>query len=374
MCRDFNGMLQSPCYLRLFATRFPTPIWRRIGPRLWPAFRGFRIDGCRADSVRQLEQIAGEQERRRRAGTVKPKAVPVVAPAPRDRGHRPGTLFIREYAGEMHRVCVTGDGFEWQGAVYRPLSEIARLITGTSWSGPRSLVPGIAPSRHPGRQSQTRTGAPGEGAAMSVASASRSRRSEQRAGLTSSGATPNAQRLLRCAVYTSVSTEHGLDMEFNSLDAQREDCEAYIKSQRHERWSCLPAAYNDGGFSGGSLDRPDMQRLMADIRAGALDIVVVYKVDRLSRSLADFAKLVELFDAHSVSFVSVTQAFNPTSSMGRLTLNVLLSFAQFEREVSGERIRDKIAASKRKGIRMGGPFPLGYGQRLLCAPKSVISS
>lgn len=196
---------------------------------------------------------------------------------------------------------------------------------------------------------------------MSVASATRSRRSGQHAGPTSAQHGPDRQRLLRCAVYTRVSTEHGLDMEFNSLDAQREACEAYIKSQRHEGWSCLPAAYNDGGFSGGSLERPDMQRLMADIRAGALDIVVVYKVDRLTRSLADFAKLVELFDAHGVSFVSVTQAFNTTSSMGRLTLNVLLSFAQFEREVSGERIRDKIAASKRKGIRMGGPVPLGYG-------------
>jgi site-specific DNA recombinase len=165
---------------------------------------------------------------------------------------------------------------------------------------------------------------------------------------------------LRCAIYTRVSTEHGLDMEFNSLDAQREACEAFIKSQKHEGWYCLPDAYGDGGFSGGSLDRPDLKRLMGDIRAGRLDIVVVYKVDRLTRSLADFAKLVELFDAHTVSFVSVTQAFNTTSSMGRLTLNVLLSFAQFEREVTGERIRDKIAASKKKGIRMGGPVPLGY--------------
>lgn len=165
---------------------------------------------------------------------------------------------------------------------------------------------------------------------------------------------------LRCAIYTRVSTEHGLDMEFNSLDAQREACEAYIKSQKHEGWHCLPDTYDDGGFSGGSLDRPDLKRLMGDIKAGRLDIVVVYKVDRLTRSLADFAKLVELFDIHKVSFVSVTQAFNTTSSMGRLTLNVLLSFAQFEREVTGERIRDKIAASKKKGIRMGGPVPLGY--------------
>jgi site-specific DNA recombinase len=168
---------------------------------------------------------------------------------------------------------------------------------------------------------------------------------------------------LRCAIYTRVSTEHGLDMEFNSLDAQREACESYIKSQKHEGWHCLPDAYDDGGFSGGSLDRPDLKRLMSDIRACKLDIVVVYKVDRLTRSLADFAKLVELFDTHKVSFVSVTQAFNTTSSMGRLTLNVLLSFAQFEREVTGERIRDKIAASKKKGIRMGGPVPLGYALR-----------
>ena len=195
---------------------------------------------------------------------------------------------------------------------------------------------------------------------MTVAVPSRRERPGERS-VTGSGASQKGTRKAqRCAIYTRVSTEHGLDMEFNSLDAQREACQAYIKSQKHEGWSCLPAAYNDGGFSGGSLDRPDMQRLMGDIRAGKLDIVVVYKVDRLTRSLADFAKLVELFDAHGVSFVSITQAFNTTTSMGRLTLNVLLSFAQFEREVTGERIRDKIAASKRKGIRMGGPVPLGY--------------
>jgi site-specific DNA recombinase len=165
---------------------------------------------------------------------------------------------------------------------------------------------------------------------------------------------------LRCAIYTRVSTEHGLEQEFNSLDNQREASEAYVKSQAHEGWRCLPALYDDGGFSGGSMERPALQRLLADIRERQIDIVVVYKVDRLTRSLADFAKLVELFDAHAVSFVSVTQAFNTTTSMGRLTPNVLLSFAQFEREVTGERIRDKVAASKRKGIRMGGPVPLGY--------------
>ena len=167
-------------------------------------------------------------------------------------------------------------------------------------------------------------------------------------------------RALRCAIYTRVSTEHGLEQEFNSLDNQREASEAYIKSQAHEGWRCLPARYDDGGFSGGSMERPALQRLLGEIRSRRIDVIVVYKVDRLTRSLTDFAKLVELFDAHGVSFVSVTQAFNTTTSMGRLTLNVLLSFAQFEREVTGERIRDKIAASKKKGIWMGGVVPLGY--------------
>src|SRR5215218_7227456 len=148
---------------------------------------------------------------------------------------------------------------------------------------------------------------------------------------------------LRCAIYTRVSTEHGLEQDFNSLDAQREAAEAYVKSQAHEGWILIQTAYDDGGVSGGSLERPALQRLLSDVEAGAVDVVVVYKVDRLTRSLADFAKLVELFDARQVSFVSVTQAFNTTSSMGRLTLNVLLSFAQFEREVTSERIRDKIA-------------------------------
>ena len=164
----------------------------------------------------------------------------------------------------------------------------------------------------------------------------------------------------RCAIYTRKSTEHNLDMAFNSLDAQREACEAYIKSQAHEGWKLVPAHFDDGGLSGASLYRPALQSLMEDVRAKKIDIIVVYKVDRLTRSLADFAKLVELFDEHDVSFVSVTQSFNTTSSMGRLTLNVLLSFAQFEREVIGERVRDKIAASKRKGIWVGGPIPVGY--------------
>lgn len=176
----------------------------------------------------------------------------------------------------------------------------------------------------------------------------------------SSTSVSSASRKTRCAIYTRVSTDQGLDQEFNSLDAQREAAEAYIKSQAHEGWICLKGIYDDGGFSGGSMERPALQRLLDDVRARKLDVVVVYKVDRLTRSLADFAKLVELFDAHQVSFVSVTQSFNTTSSMGRLTLNVLLSFAQFEREVTGERIRDKFAASKKKGMFMGGVIPYGY--------------
>jgi len=182
------------------------------------------------------------------------------------------------------------------------------------------------------------------------------------------------KKLFRCAIYTRKSTEHNLDLEFNSLDAQREACEAYIKSQAHEGWRLIPSRYDDGAFSGASLDRPALQKLLAEVRSGEIDIIVVYKVDRLTRSLADFAKLVELFDQHSVSFVSVTQSFNTTSSMGRLTLNVLLSFAQFEREVIGERVRDKIAASKRKGIWVGGPVPLGYAsinKKLLVIPEEA---
>jgi DNA invertase Pin-like site-specific DNA recombinase len=175
---------------------------------------------------------------------------------------------------------------------------------------------------------------------------------------------PRADASLRhCAIYTRKSSEEGLEQEFNSLAAQREACEAFIRSQRHEGWALARTRYDDGGFSGGTLGRPALQHLLADIRAGRIDIVVVYKVDRLTRSLADFARLVELFDAEDVSFVSVTQQFNTTSSMGRLTLNVLLSFAQFEREVTGERIRDKIAASKKKGMWMGGNVPLGYDAR-----------
>jgi len=182
--------------------------------------------------------------------------------------------------------------------------------------------------------------------------------------------TSDHKAIIRCAIYTRKSSEEGLEQSFNSLEAQREACQAYIASQKHENWRALNAHYNDGGYSGGSMERPALQHLLADIDAGKIDTVVVYKVDRLTRSLADFAKIIERFDARQVSFVSVTQQFNTTTSMGRLTLNVLLSFAQFEREVTGERIRDKIAASKRKGMWMGGTLPVGYD---LCDRKLVVN-
>src|SRR5215204_2110766 len=167
-------------------------------------------------------------------------------------------------------------------------------------------------------------------------------------------------KAVRCAIYTRVSTDLGLDQDFNSLDAQYDASQAYIRSQAHAGWTLLRGKYDDGGFSGGDIERPALQLLLKEVEAGNIDVIVVYKVDRLTRSLADFAKLVELFDRHDVSFVSVTQQFNTTTSMGRLTLNVLLSFAQFEREVTSERIRDKIGASKRKGLWVGGVVALGY--------------
>jgi site-specific DNA recombinase len=169
-----------------------------------------------------------------------------------------------------------------------------------------------------------------------------------------------SDKRFRCAIYTRKSSEEGLEQAFNSLDAQREACAAFILSQKHEGWTVLPTLYDDGGFSGGTLDRPALQRLLGDIAEAGVDVVVVYKIDRLTRSLFDFAKIVEAFDAKGVSFVSITQQFNTSTSMGRLTLNVLLSFAQFEWELAGERIRDKIAASKKKGIWMGGLPRLGY--------------
>src|SRR5690242_15914717 len=173
----------------------------------------------------------------------------------------------------------------------------------------------------------------------------------------------SSSSIRRCAIYTRKSSEEGLEQDYNSLHAQREACEAFIRSQAGEGWRLIKVAYDDGGYSGGTMERPALKQLLANIRESTIDVVVVYKVDRLTRSLADFARIVELLDDHGVSFVAVTQQFNTTTSMGRLTLNVLLSFAQFEREVIGERIRDKVAASKRKGMWMGGLAPLGYEVR-----------
>jgi DNA invertase Pin-like site-specific DNA recombinase len=223
---------------------------------------------------------------------------------------------LREWHGVTYEVIITKDAVQCNGKRYRSLSEVARAITGARWSGP--LFFGLK-----------------KGGCMN-------------------------KSILRCAIYTRKSSEEGLDQDFNSLDAQRESCAAYIASQKHEGWQAVKTHYDDGGFSGGNMERPALKRLLEDIEAGKVNIVIVYKVDRLTRSLMDFAKIIERFDKQSVSFVSVTQQFNTTSSMGRLTLNVLLSFAQFEREVTGERIRDKIAASKKKGMWMGGFVPLGY--------------
>ena len=183
---------------------------------------------------------------------------------------------------------------------------------------------------------------------------------------------PEAKQAIRCAIYTRKSTEEGLDQDFNTLDAQRESAEAFIKSQKHDGWTVIPEMYDDGGFSGGNLERPAFKRLLADIEAGRVDCVIVYKVDRLSRSLLDFARIMEVFDKHHVAFVSVTQQFNTSTPMGRLVLNVLLSFAQFEREIIGERIRDKIAAQRRKGKWAGGTPVLGYRTKTIIVVTTIL--
>ena len=229
---------------------------------------------------------------------------------------------VREWRGATHLVLIHADGVEWRGRRYPSLSVVAREITGAQWSGPRFF-------------------------GLSKAERRFVERAEDRHARSLIVQNPGAT--FRCAIYTRKSSDEGLEQEFNSLDAQREACEAYIVSQRHAGWIALPDMYDDGGLSGGTMERPALQRLLADIKAGKVQIIVVYKVDRLTRSLADFAKIVDVLDAHGASFVSVTQQFNTTTSMGRLTLNMLLSFAQFEREIAGERIRDKIAASKTQG-------------------------
>jgi len=236
---------------------------------------------------------------------------------------RAGTVLLRDWGGVTHQATVLEDGILFRSQRYKSLSEVARVITGARAGRDRGSSASNLPLR-------------------------------------SNPMEPAKTSSRRCAIYTRKSSEEGLEQDFNSLQAQREACEAFIQSQAGEGWRLVKTAYDDGGLSGGTMERPALQRLLGDIGQGLIDVVVVYKVDRLTRALADFAKMVEVFDAHGVSFVAVTQQFNTTTSMGRLTLNVLLSFAQFEREVTGERIRDKIAASKRKGLWMGGVVPLGY--------------
>ena len=259
-----------------------------------------------------------------------------------------GTRLLREWKGVEHAVTVLADGFEVGGsALPVAFCHRARHYSHTlEWMG--FLRFEVRAERAVSRRSVP--------------------------GMTATGPTPVLKR--RCAVYTRKSTEEGLDREFNTLDAQRDACEAYVASQRAEGWMLVPDRYDDGGFTGGNLERPALQRLLVDISRGEVDVIVVYKIDRLSRSLMDFAKLVEKFDARGVTFVSVTQSFNTTTSMGRLTLNILLSFAQFEREVIGERIRDKFAASRARGMWMGGTVPLGYDVRdrklVVNAPEATV--
>jgi DNA invertase Pin-like site-specific DNA recombinase len=297
--------------------------------------------GLAKKTLRHLDRLAKEFAS---SGTVKIDSV---------RDLRSGTRIVREWQGKVHEVIVLDDGYLWRGTRYRSLSEIARLITGT-----RCLVRASL-GRWRGRTSQPRIVR-----LLPSSPDQRLRRGPQIRSTCSpewrESPMGDRRRSVRCAVYTRKSSEEGLEQSFNSLHAQREACEAYVQSQKHEGWSVIRAQYDDGGFSGGTMERPSLKLLLDDIRSGWVDVVVVYKIDRLTRSLFDFAKIVEIFDAASESFVSVTQSFNTTTSMGRLTLNVLLSFAQFEREVTGERIRDKVAASKKKGMWMGGNVPLGY--------------
>ena len=314
----------------------PPPYNRRfLESRLAYRVQELAYGGLKPETVKRLEALGGEIDggnpvmRRIRAGQ-KPIA---------------GTRLIREWQGIEHAVTVRDDGYEYRGAPYKSLSSIARAITGTRWNG--WVFFGLKNSG--GRSESGRW-----------FREQRPPQTERIARMKQARSQAKVTPKVRCAVYTRKSSEEGLDMEFNSLDAQREACEAYIASQKPEGWVLVPDRYDDGGVSGGTLERPALKRLLADIERGQVDVVVVYKIDRLSRSLMDFAKLVEVFERRNVTFVSVTQSFNTTTSMGRLTLNILLSFAQFEREVIGERIRDKFAASRKKGMWMGGFVPLGY--------------
>ena len=302
-------------------SRWHTVFGRRAPPHL-PRHLLFRVLAYRMQAD-QLGDLDGESQRLLDRSE-SPESAGQRAAGRRAAELRPGTMLTREWNGNVQRVAVLAEGFAWRG---RDLSE---LIQGRV--------------RHHGH-------------ALERTQVLRSARQAFERSVT---VKTGSAKQVRCAIYTRVSTDQGLEQDFNSLDAQYDASQAYIRSQAHAGWTPLRGKYDDGGFSGGNTDRPALQRLLDDVRAGKVDVIVVYKVDRLTRSLADFAKLVELFDKHGVSFVSVTQHFNTTTSMGRLTLNVLLSFAQFEREVTSERIRDKIGASKRKGLWVGGMAPLGY--------------
>ena len=289
----------------------PPPFNRRyLESRLAYRIQELAYGGLKPETIRRLERLGEELDGgdKKKRG-IRADTMPIT-----------GTRLIREWQGVEHVVTVTADGFEWQGPALQ-------------------VDLGHCPRDH--RHALERLGLfrleKQEGAGMKA-----------------------TVRKQRCAIYTRKSSEEGLEQEFNSLHAQREACEAFVASQHSEGWVLVRDQYDDGGLSGGTLERPGLQRLMEDIEDGLVDVVVVYKIDRLSRSLADFAKLVEVFDRNGVTFVSVTQAFNTTTSMGRLTLNILLSFAQFEREVTAERIRDKVAASRKKGMWMGGVPPYGY--------------
>ena len=243
----------------------------------------------------------------------------------------PGTQLIKRYKNETITVTVLEDGFQYGERVYKSLSAIARQVTGTQWNGYSFFA--LSLRKEQGRATSSHD---------------------------ANGQMRLSSRVVRCAIYARKSTEEGLSQPFNSLDAQRESAEAYISSQRHMGWTALERRYDDGGYTGANLERPALRALMEDIESGQVDCVVVYKVDRLSRSLLDFARLIGIFEEHGVSLVSVTQQLNTTDSLGRLTLNILLSFAQFERELIAERTRDKMRAARRKGKWLGGNPVLGY--------------
>ncbi len=337
-------------YAEVFGEQTPahnkTWLVRRIAWRLQALAEGDLSERAR----RRAEELAHDADLRLnpprpRPADAPPAATPAAVVPRRDPRLPPvGSVLVRQYRCETLQVRVLADGFEFEGTAYPSLERRGQ----GDHRQPLQWLPLLQNGRERGRP-------------MSQANR----------------ATPRSTLpLVRCAIYTRKSTEEGLQQEFNSLDAQRESAEAYVRSQAGEGWTVLPDRYDDGGFSGGNMERPALKRLMADVEAGKVDCTIVYKVDRLSRSLLDFARILEAFETHQVAFVSVTQQINSATSMGRLMLNVLLSFAQFEREIIAERTRDKIAATRRKGKWSGGRPLLGYdldprGQRLCVNPEEA---